>query len=242
MLVVFVAGIILISVILVLNSGQTKIITGQDQINSISVSGNAELEVEPDQAEIFVKIETFSLKAEDAKDENAVISANVIKALKRAGVKDKDIETTSIYLNPKYRYDRNKGENIFQGYTMNNVLKITTKEVDDVGKLVDVAIDNGATGLQNVRFGLSSKLEKEFSGEALVRAAEIARDKAESLASSLGVDMGKVISIEESNFDFISFDYAPRLEAVAAEAKAPTVIVPGKVSVNARVTLAYEIR
>jgi len=242
LMIVFVAGIMLISVILVLNSGETRIITGQEQKNSITMSGNAQLEVEPDQAEIFVKIETFSVKADDAKDENARISDKVIRALKRAGVKDGEIETTSINLNPKYKYDRIKGESILQGYTMSNILKITTKDVDDSGKLVDVAIDNGANGLQNVRFGLSKELEKEVSGEALIKAAELAKDKAESLATSLGIKLGKVISIQESNFNFVTYDYAPRLEAVTAEAKAPTEIIPGKVSVSARVTLAYELK
>ena len=242
MLIVFIAGIMLIAVILVLSSGQTKVITGSEQKNAISVSGNARLEVEPDQVEIFVKIETFSESAEDAKDENADIADKVIKALKKQGIKDDEIETTSFFLNPRYKYDRNKNENILQGYTLTNVLKVTTKDVDDAGKLIDVAVDNGANGIQNVRFGLSKEKQKEVSGEALIRAAEVAKDKAESLAASLGINIGKIISVQESSFSFVPFDYAPRVEIAVAEAQAATVIEPGNVDVSARVTLAYEIR
>ena len=68
LMMVFIAGIILISVILVLNQGQTKIINnGSEQQNAITVSGNAQLFVEPDQAEVYVNIETFSDAADKAK-------------------------------------------------------------------------------------------------------------------------------------------------------------------------------
>ena len=242
MMIVFIAGVILIAVILVLNSGQTKVITtGTEQKNAITVSGTAKLEVEPDQVEIYVKIETFDEKAENAKNENAKVADRVIKALKRQGIKDDDIETTSFFLNPKYRYDRNKNENILQGYTLTNVLKVTTKDVDDAGKIIDTAVDNGANGIDRVSFGLSKEKQKEVSGEALIRAAEVAKDKAESLASSLGINLGEVVSIQESQFDFIKFDYAPRL-LEAAVAETGTEIIPGKVEVSARVTLSYEIR
>jgi len=240
--VVIIAVIVLIAVILVMNSGQTKIITtGTEQKNAITVSGNAKLEVEPDQAEVYVRIETLSEKANDAKDENARTSDKVIKALKRIGIKDDDIETTSFSLNPRYRYDRNKNENILQGYTATHILKATTDDVDDAGKIIDTAVDNGANSIQSVNFGLSKEKQKEISGEALIRAAQVAKDKAQSLASSLGINLGKVISVQESSFNFVTFD-APRAEFAVAEAKAPTQIVPGNVEVTARVSLSYEIR
>jgi len=242
LMIVFIAGIVLISVILVLNQGETKIVNvGQDQQNTISVSGNAKLEVEPDQVEVYVNIETSALSAEEAKNENSRISDNVMEALKKEGVKDDEIETTSFRISPRYTYDRNKGESILQGYTASNVLKITTKEIDDAGNIIDTAVESGANNIQSVNFGLSKERQKEVSGEALVRAAEVARDKAESLANSLGVNLGKIVAIQESNFDFVPF-VAVRADFAVAESQADTEIVPGKVDVSARVTVAYEIR
>ena len=76
------------AVIMAFNSGVIKIVnTTEDQRNTITVSGNAELEVEPNQAEIYVRIETFNVKADDAKDENARISDKVMKALKNQVLK-----------------------------------------------------------------------------------------------------------------------------------------------------------
>jgi len=241
-LVIFVAGIILISVILALGSGQTKVITGQAQQNAITVSGNAKLEVEPNQAEIYVRVETFSENAKDAKNNNAEISDRVIKALRKIGNKNDDMETTSFRLNPRYDYDRIKGENILRGYTATNVLKVTTEDVDETGEIIDTAVDNGANSIQSVNFGLTKETQKEISGEALIRAAQVAKNKAESLAASLGINLGKVVSIQESSFNFVSFDAPVAEMAVAKAGGAPTEIVPGDVEVRASVTMSYEIR
>ena len=243
LMVVFIAGIILISVILVLNQGQTKVITGGEQQNAISVSGNAKLEVEPDQAEVYVMIETSNEKADAAKNENARTSDNVIKALKKKGIKDEDIETTSFYISPRYKWDNDNQEQVLIGYTAANTLKVTTKDVDNAGKVIDTAVDNGANSIQNVNFGLSKEMQKEVFGEALISASKVARDKAESLANSLGVNLGKVISVQESNFNFVPFDYAPRMDVMeSSKAGIPTQIEPGKVEVNAFVSVAYEIK
>jgi len=244
LMVVFIAGIILIAVILVLNQGQTKVVNvGNEQQNAISVSGNAKLEVEPDQAEVHVSVETSDEKADIAKNENARLSDNVIKALKSEGINDEDIETTSFYISPRYKWDNDNQEQILTGYTATNTLKVTTKDVDNAGKVIDTAVDNGATGIQNVNFGLSKEMQKEVFGEALISASRVARDKAESLANSLGVNLGKVVSVQESNFNFVPFDYAPRMELMeSSKAGIPTQIEPGKVEVNAFVSVAYEIK
>src|SRR3989338_3820607 len=238
LMVVFIAGIVLIAVILVLNQGQTKIITGGEQQNAISVSGNAKLEVEPDQAEVYVMIETSNEKADIAKNENARLSDNVVKALKSEGINDEDIETTSFYLSPRYKWDNDNQEQVLIGYTATNTLKVTTKDVDNAGKVIDTAVDNGANNIQNVNFGLSNEMQKEVFGEALISASRVARDKAESLANSLGVNLGNVVSVQESNFNFISYDYAPRADMMEIAKSVPTQIEPGKVEVNAFVSVA----
>ena len=239
LLIVFIAGIFLIAVIMVLSLNQTKIINASSQQqNAITVSGNAKLDTEPDMAEIFVRIETFSENAQDAKDENARLSDSVIKALKKEGINDKDVETTSFFLSPRYRYDSDKEENILEGYTLSHVLKVTATNIEAAGKLVDVAVDSGANGIDSVSFTLSKEKQKEISELALGRAAEVAGEKARALASSLKVNLGKIVSVQESSFDFIAYD-AP-LKAFAVE-KAATQISPENVEVSARVTVSYGI-
>lgn len=234
-------AILVVIVILLLNSGNTQVVTSTERKDSISVSGNAQLEVDPDQAEVYVRIETLASSAEATKDDNARISDKVTKALKKEGIKDDDIETTSFSLNPRYKYDRIKNENVLQGYTATHVLKVTTEDIDKAGKIIDTAVKNGANSIQNINFGLTKETQKEMNGEALTRASQQARDKAEALATSLRINLGKIISVQESNFDFVPYA-VPRAEFAVAEAAIDTQINPGKVSVSARVTVAFEIR
>ena len=237
---VFIAGIFLIAAMLVLNSQPRVINTNQIQQNAVSVSGDSIIETEPDKAEIYVKTETFAEKAQDAKNKNSEISGSVRKALKGYGIKDTDMETSSFSLNPKYRYDPDSGEGILQGYTLTNVIKVTTKDVVNAGKIIDASVDAGANGIDFVRFGLSKEREKEISGQALGEAAKSAKDKASILAKSLGVSLGKVISIQESSFSITPYDYSP-MKLSAEAAVVGTEISPQKVEVTAHVALAYEI-
>ena len=237
---VFIAGILLIVVMLVLNSQPRIINANQFQQNAVSVSADSVIETEPDKAEIYVKIETFAEKAEDAKNENSKLSDNVRKALKGYGIKDSDMKTSSFFLNPKYRYDPDSGESTLEGYTLTNVIKVTAKDVGDAGKIVDASVDAGANGIDFVRFGLSKEKEKEISGQALGEAAKSAKDKASILAKSLGVSLGKVISIQESSFSIIPYDYSP-IKLAVEESAIGTEISPQKVEVTAHVALAYEI-
>ena len=239
MQIAFIAGILLIVAMLILNSQSRVINTNQFQQNAVSVSADSIVETEPDKAEIYVKIETFAEKASDAKNENSKISDSVRKALKGYGIKDADMETSSFFLNPKYRYDPDSGESTLEGYTLTNVIKVTTKDVNNAGRIVDASVDAGANGIDFVRFGLSKEKEKEISGQALGEAAKSAKDKASILAKSLGVSLGKVISIQESSFSIMPYDYSPM--KLSAEAAVRTEISPQKVEVTAHVAVAYEI-
>jgi len=237
-------GLILALLILALNSKQTTVVSGQDVRNIISVSGRSELTVEPDKAEIFVNVETQKKTAKEAKDENARVSKKVTDALKKAGIKKDNIETTQFRINPRYEYDRLKGKSEIIGYTVTHVLKVTTLDLDKVGTYIDTAVNNGANRINSVNFGLTKEKEKEINGEALIRASNVAREKAEALATNLGVRLGKIASVSESGFDFIPFvarEFAVAEAAVGAP-PIPTEISPQDVTVRATVNVAFEIK
>jgi uncharacterized protein len=236
--IVYVIGILLIAIILVLNPSPTKIIPLEKQ-NAITVSGNAEIKSDPDLVEVFIRIETSSAVAQDAKDSNAKSSQKVKAALKKIGIGEKNIETSSFSLNPKYRYDRDSGESILTGYTLSNILKVSSIEMEMGGKIIDTSVDAGANGVDKVSFTLSDRKKSEVFSQALDKASREARQKAMSIASSLDVRLGNLVSVEESNFNYVAFEYSPR--ELTIESKAATEIPPEKVSVNARISVSYEI-
>lgn len=236
-------GLIIVIIVFASNSNQTTIVGGDSERNILSVSGRSELTVEPDKADIFVNIETLSKTAKNSKDENARISDDVRKALTKAGVKKNNIETTQFSINPSYRYDRSKGKSELIGYTVTNILKVTTEDIDTVGEYLDAAVDSGATRINSINFGLTKEKQKDVNGEAMIRASQVAREKAEALATNLGLRLGKVASVSESSFDYVPF--VSRTFAVAEAAVAapvPTEISPQDITIRATVNVVFEIK
>lgn len=217
--------------------------TGGIEQNTLSVSGNAELTVAPDKAEIYLGIVTEGATAKEVQDDNKILADKVIDALKRAGIKKDDIETSNYYLSKKTEWDPSLRKSVDKGYILTHTLKVTTDDIEKVGKLVDTAVSAGANQVQRISFGLSKKKEKEVRDEALKRAGEVAKDKAESVASSLNIRLGKIKSVQESNFYYAPFEYAPRPagieKAVIAEIETP--ISPQKVEVRSSINLVFEI-
>jgi len=206
--------------------------------DTISVSGQSYVTVDTDKAEIYVAVVTEGDSALEVQQENAELTNDVIDALKSKGIKKDDIETYRYELYPRRSYEGPGPEII--GYELTHTLKVTTEKIDDVGVFVDAAVLAGANRVERVVFGLTKERQEEVMNEALVMASDNAEEKAGALADNLGVELGKVISVSESQTVYRPFDYYPGLK-VAEVAAEPTQISPQDVEVSAYVSLVFEI-
>ncbi len=207
---------------------------------ALSATGNSEVTVVPDKADIFVSVETLASSAREAKDMNSEKMEAVRKALQRKGVKEAGMETDRFNIYPQYRWDDIGKRQVLEGYRAEHVLRVTTEEIERVGELIDTAVDNGANVVQNVVFGLSKERQQEANGQAMELAAGKAREKADALAKALHVTIVKVSSISESNYNYVPYAYSLAMKAEAMES-APTVISPGEVKVYGQVSVQFEI-
>lgn len=242
--IILVIGLALTSAILAINmkSGEKVITTGiEQQRNTISVSGQGKAITQPDKSEIYAKINTEGSTATAAKDANSKLSEQVIKALNNKGVQKKDIETAYYYLSKKQEWSETERKLIDRGYEVNHQLKITTRNLDNVGDLIDTAVNAGANGVDSVSFGLTEEKQKEVNKEALSMASKNAEDKAEAITESIGVSLGKLVTISESNFNYIPYMIQGAQFEKAAGAPA-TEILPQTLEITASVNLIYEIK
>jgi len=176
---IFVIGFVFLSV-LIIWQGQKN---DGHEINDISVSGSAKLDVAPDEAQIFLRIETIADTAKEAQDKNSESASKVIASLKDIG----NIDTV--------------------GYHVEVVREWSSK----TEKFVERAVSNGANNVDNIVFGLSKDKQKQVKDEVLSLAVKNAREKSQSLADGLGVGVGKVRSVSESSYDVIPL-FAARAE------------------------------
>ncbi len=122
------------------------------------------------------------------------------------------------------------------------MIKVTTNDMENIGDLIDAAVNAGANGFEQINFGLSEKKQKEVNSAVLLIASDEAKAKAESLVKNLGGTLGKLSSISESNFYYAPYRYPMAEMAMdSGYAKTSVSISPQDVSVSATVTVAYEI-
>ncbi len=210
------------------------------QRRTISVTGQGEVKTAPDLAIVSFAVETTAPDAEAAVDNNARKSAALAEAIKkRLGAKDK-VTTTRYSLNPVYE-QRERGSTAppkISGYVVQNEVRVETHSIDAVGRLIDTAAGAGANRINALQFRLEN--ENEQLAEALQQAGAHARQQAESVASALGVRLVHVVSATTS----VSPPILPKpymTFGMAAEARAPTPVEPGEVTVSATLHVTYEI-
>ena len=237
-------GLVIAIMVLAVNTKSPDVNIGniQDLKDTISVSGSGKVTVEPDKAEVYIRILTEADDASSAQESNADLAAKVRNALQNKGVKEDDMETSSYYLYPKTSWSHETGESRIYGYSVTHVLKVETKLIDKTGDLVDAAVRAGANGLDSVNFMLSDELRDSAYRQALEKASTDAKQKAVSITRALGVNLGSITSISESGAIYYPYRYAsPSKGYDMAESAVPTEISPQDIEVSANVGVIYEI-
>ncbi|MDI6737226.1 MAG: SIMPL domain-containing protein [Nanoarchaeota archaeon] len=209
--------------------------------NVLTVSGESTITTSPDKAEIYLNVEKKSETADGARILNSEASNSVIAALKTNGIKKEDIETSSFTIYPEQRYDGDTEEYITTGYVVRHVIKATTYDVEGAGQLVDTAVKAGANSVENINFGLSIEKKQKVDKEALAKATELAKSRAESMADAAGVKLKKLASVEGGSSYAPYIYYRARMEMAMDSKAAPTPIMPQTLEVRATSTLVYEI-
>lgn len=142
---------------------------------SIYVNGTGRISVVPDKAELTLSVEVRAKNAEAARNQAATSMGAVIKALKAAGVADKDIQTQLVSLYPFYETNtRNK----ISGYQLTNQIAVVIRKIENVSKVVDSAVSAGgnSTRVQGLSFSVADP------GPALKQAREKAFEDAHNKA------------------------------------------------------------
>ena len=166
---------------------------------SITVNGEATIAAEPDQAQIDIGVTTQARSAPDASRENAERLARVLAEVKKLLGKGDEVKTSGYALNPQYRYPQG-GKPEIVGYTANNIVRIKTGKLDEVGKLIDAAMQAGANNINRLMFTL--KDEDAARLDALRQASAKAKAKAEAIAVSLGLKVSRITAVTEGERSF----------------------------------------
>jgi uncharacterized protein YggE len=160
----------------------------------LKVFGEGTVSVKPDVAEAMIGVITENTQLEAAQEENARITQQVINSIRALGVSPKNIQTQNYGIRTNYDYIN--GRQVFRGYEVSNNLKVTIRNIDSVGQIIDTAVQNGANSLSGIIFLVSDQTRHYY--EALSLAVEDAQNKARIIANKLKVKLNIIpIQINE---------------------------------------------
>jgi len=204
---------------------------------TISVSGQGSVSVRPDMAVVWLGVQTEADTAQEALDENSVQMQSVISATLEAEVAEDDIQTQGLRLQPIYDQPQDGQEREVQGYRASNIVEVTVRDLDELGTLLDAAVEAGGNTIENIRFEVSDT--DEVLAQAREAAVDNARAKADQLATLLDVEVGEVLTVSESSF---SPPTPVVFEEAAADRAAAVPVQPGTQSVEASVQITWQIQ
>ena len=204
---------------------------------AIEVTAEAQVEAAPDLAVLDFGVMTQAPTAAAAARENSERMQAVLQAVRKLHGADARISTGSYTLHTNQTAPRDGSPPRVTGYTARNVVSLKTKALDRVGETIDTAIKAGANQVQRIGFTLAD--ERTPRHEALRLAVASAREKAQTIATALGVKASRVHRIVEQETGGVR--PLMRASAMYAAESAPTPVEAGQIEVRARVTLTMEI-
>jgi len=217
---------------------------------TISVSGKGEVLAKPDISSFTFTVQTNGADAITAQNENAEVMEAIVSYLKEKGVAETDIKNENYSLNPKYRYEERPcafssycppTDPIQDGFEVYQNVLVKVRAIDTAGELIGGVGEKGAMNISSLQFTIDD--ESSLQDEARAAAITDAREKAEGIADSLGMKLGKMVGFyEEGNAPMYYGGDTSMESAVAMDSKVINAVLPtGENKIMSTVSLTFEL-
>lgn len=225
-----------------------------DHLPTITVTGEAMVNVVPDRIVISCGIQTYHASIDRAKQENRDILRNAMAELQDVRIPTSDIQTDQISVDETYRDDESgKSKRVF---VVRNSFTVTVHDPARVEVVVTALLEEGVNEILGVDFQ-TTELRKHRD-RARELALKAAREKAQAMAAALDAGIGKPLRIVENNVGtgwwyggvwsrWYSRGGGSMVQNVVQDAGAPAGMTesgfaPGTIGVRASVSVDFELR
>lgn len=163
----------------------------------IVVTGEGQITAVPDMAIVRMGVTAEAPTAAEAMAQVSETMTRVQAVLSDAGVEARDIQTTSLQLNPRWdNRPRNDGEPpVIAGYFAENGISVRVRDLAALGDVLGAVVSDGANQFRGLSFDLAEP--DPLIAEARRAAVADARAKAELYAEAAGVTLGTLIELRE---------------------------------------------
>jgi hypothetical protein len=213
--------------------------TGSRHAPTLTVTGAGSVTRAPDRATVSFRIETTNDQAAAATSANAAIANALSAGLAPLHIPASAISTAGYALN--YNPRPAKPDPTSQqryGYTVERTIEVVVDSVDGTGAVVDAGVAAGVTNVNGIAFALRDRNAAIRSAQAAALADAVAQ--ARNLAVAAKVRLVRILAIAPSG----AGGPGPLMRAspgLMMAANVPTTIDPGNLTIDANVTVEYEI-
>jgi uncharacterized protein YggE len=217
----------------------------------ITVTGDAEVRVVPDEVILTLGIETWDKNMDLAKRQNDEIVARVLALAADYGIAPEHVQTDYVGIEPRYRNGYYE-ERDFIGYFVHKTIVVTLRDLSKFEDLLAGALDAGINYVHGIEFRTTEL--RQHRDEARALAIRAAQEKAVALAGELGQQIGDPYTIQEVQSGWWSgysawwgsrwgggMSQNVIQEVGGAAVLADSSVAPGQISVNARVSVSFEL-
>jgi uncharacterized protein YggE len=207
--------------------------------SEITTSGRGEVRLAPDYAFVSLGVTTQSQTGSQTASQNAAKMAAILSALKSLGLTDQQVATSGYSLTQNYEYPKNQPPRL-SGFIARNTIRAEVRRLDDLGKVIDAAINAGATDVSSIQYLPTSS--EEARRAALASAVQQARADADAMARAAGGTLGRLLAMNTSGIAQPMLRGANLESAMLTSGGSPmpTQITPGELNVVAMVFTRWE--
>jgi uncharacterized protein YggE len=205
------------------------------------VAGIGEAKGNPDTAVIQLGVSVSGADLGAAIDEANSTMQEVTEAMKARGILEEDIQTSFYNV---WRHDIHDPQTgMLTGDVTHNVetsMAVTVRNIEDLSSTIDAGLAAGANNIMGINFRISDTSILET--QARTMAIADARNRAQEIAMTMDMDLGKVLSILEGGAIIPGpYSFGIRGEGMGMGGGAPASIAPGQSTIVAQVNVVYEL-
>ncbi|SDG48652.1 SIMPL domain-containing protein [Pelagibacterium luteolum] len=211
---------------------------------TITLTGTGVVRAVPDMATINTGVTTQAETALEALDANSEAMADLVSALREAGLEDRDIQTSDFTVTPQYVYSDQRDDSGYtlppeiQGYQVSNSVTIIVRDLEGLGSVLDRAVTVGANTINGISFDVEDASELETKARELAVADAIA--KAETYAVAADFTLGSIESIREADQQMPPQPmYRAAMAEMAADSSVP--VEAGELAFSVTTTISWSI-
>ncbi|MBN1267912.1 MAG: SIMPL domain-containing protein [Anaerolineales bacterium] len=217
---------------------------------TISVNGEAEIRVVPDEVVLTLGIHTWDANLETAKRENDRILQRVLNLTNRYDLKPEQVKSDYMYIQPHYE-SWDYPERV-EGYSVRRTVVVTLKDISRMEDYLSSVLGTGVNYIHGIDFR-TTELRK-YRDQARELAIQAAKEKAVDLSGALDMRIGDPLTIQEGQMSWWAWSgsswwgsgYNTMTQNVVqvAGGSSPDLdngLAPGQIVIKANVTAVFEM-